>query len=81
MHFWLGGPPPLSSIVSQRFMNWKHFWSGFAVGAALGAYIGFNVFENRLASIGLTAGVALFLGFCSGRWGSEFWGGLFDSWS
>jgi hypothetical protein len=78
-----GGPAPLTIAVEQKVMrrsyfHWKHCYWGLAIGTGIGALIGFSVFDSRLASVGLTVGVALFSGFCSGRWGGEFWAGFLN---
>ena len=64
--------------MNASHFYWKHFWWGLAIGADLGAWIGFHEFLSRLVGLGLTIAVALFLGLCSGIWGDEFWSGLIN---
>lgn len=59
---------------------WEHFWWGLFIGAGLGAWISWGMFGSRLACLSLAVGIALFVGFCSGKWGDEFWHAWFDNW-
>jgi hypothetical protein len=52
---------------------WIHFWCGFFFGAALGVWIGAELFSNgwglaasSVVSAGLTA-------YSCGRWGDDAW--------
>jgi len=60
---------------------WTHFWCGLIIGGALGAWISWDMFQSRWASIGLAAAVALLFAYCAGKWGDTFWYWVLRHWS
>lgn len=72
-------------LVKPEDMNgarfyWEHFWWGLLIGGGLGTWISWGMFGSRLACISLASAIALFVGFCSGNWGDEFWHAWFENW-
>jgi hypothetical protein len=64
------------AYISGPHHFWVNFWCGLVVGAGLGAWISFHLFDNRLAFIASTAGISVTFACCCGRWGDSAWSAL-----
>ena len=52
---------------------WTHFWFGLVVGAGLGAWTGWNLFDDRWAIVATLTLSALTMALSCGRWGDRAW--------
>jgi hypothetical protein len=50
-----------------------HFTLGAVMGAAIGIWIGFNIFESRISILLTLFITALVVAFSCGRWGDRAW--------
>jgi hypothetical protein len=66
--------------VSGAHHYWVHFWCGLVFGAGLGAGISWDLFDSRGAFIASTAGIALVVAICCGRWGDSAWEWIAQIW-
>ena len=87
-------PRPFSGRLCHKCMKrddyilgphhfWIHFWCGLVVGAGLGARISWAIFDQRLAIIASTTGIAVTIAYCCGHWGESAWSviaHLFSRW-
>jgi hypothetical protein len=50
-----------------------HLSLGAVMGAAIGLWIGFNIFESRIAILTTVLIAAVIVAFSCGRWGDRAW--------
>ena len=59
--------------VAGPHRYWIHFWCGLVLGAGIGLWIGWQLFENGWGAVITAALLAFAVAYSRGRWGDRAW--------
>jgi uncharacterized membrane protein YoaK (UPF0700 family) len=59
--------------IAGRHNYWLHFSLGAVMGAAIGFWIGSNIFESHVAILLTLLITSVIVAFSCGRWGDRAW--------